>query len=552
VPKFNLAGDEKPKYRKPVPGSLAAPSLPPEKEKGDEAEEEHIPQDVFKPLHPLESPDLRHDPADLDPFSLPIPEKRAPRGPSTEKKPKGPAKQAEGKKHVPEKEKPPAHDTPSPGASEKDSGARIRISEPEESPVDPGSRDPFSDPESLRAEIVKEVAGAKTDIKPEKSASPSEPRATSSLASGAGDADGAGPEETPLPEIDENLERMSDFEVEQPIESVVEPHGEIEPPAQALEEQAAEETDKTEEGNAGGTLDLAEEKPPDSSTGNEEVPEEEIPEEIAAIQEIKEEQRSRSRFTWFWIILILLAVLLVTTWYVGWLPKAYTYISSLLETQKTERAPTPGTTETASKTTAASAESPYEYYLQVSSWREMKNAEKQKEALASQGFPAVVESHFVESKGATYYRVRLGPLESRGQALELKAKLGAAVPSEAFVDSVLKPGHSPPLPRPVQTRPAGARTKDETGTYIPKHISEPGRGWAISVGAYSNPRTADREAEKLQRDGGLPAFISVTRRDGEEWYRVQVGPFEKEDDAKRYLQLVRVTYNVDAYIRRLR
>ncbi|NOY05250.1 MAG: hypothetical protein GXO82_01220, partial [Chlorobi bacterium] len=471
---------------------------------------------------------------------------------SSKEKSRPPAKPAGGKKHHPEKEKTPARGAPSPGASGKDTGARIRISEPGESPADRGSRDPFADPESLRAEILKEVRDVKTEIKPEKPVKPSR-KSTRSSDTEPDDTPSTEPvlKETPPAKLEKEaaMAMKDDLEKEHPVEPPTEPVEKTEHVVKAPEEETIGEA---EERISGTASDFPEATPPEPGTEETASREEEIPEEIAVVQEIRKEQRTRSRFAWFWIVLILLAVLLVTTWYVGWLHKAFTYVSSLLETQKTEITSTTGTTETTPTTGEISVESPYEYYLQVSSWREMKNAEKQKKAFASLGLPAVVESHFIESKRATYYRVRLGPLKSRRQALELKTKFGDVIPAEAFVDSVLKRGHTPPLPRPVQSKSSGTRVPAEAGTYIPKYISEPTRGWAISVGAYSDPRIADREAEKLQQKGGLPAFISVTRRDGEEWYRVQVGPFGKEEDAKRYLQLVRVTYNVDAYIRRLR
>ncbi len=518
-----------------------------------------MPQDVFKPLHPLESPDLRHDPADLDPFSLPVPERRPFHVPSSKKEKQHPPATPPGRKnHLAEKEETPAHSDSPPGAPGKDSSARIRISEPDDMPTEPGSRDPFADPESLRADILKEVRGVKKEIKPEKPVKPLKRGTSAPIASDV--APGGIPRVEPEPgkkpprdmedfKEEPDREVATGFEGKLPREPAPESEEEAEPPVQAPVDQALRETDVLD---SGVTTELSEESVPVPGAEDGAIREEEIPTEVAAIREIKEKQRSRSRFAWFWIVLILLAVLLVTTWYVGWLPKAFTYVDSLFETQKTEIPPTAETTKDATTGKETPVESLYEYYLQVSSWRDMKNAEKQKATFASQGLPAVVESHFIESKRATYYRVRLGPLQSRRQALELKAKLGAAIPSEAFVDSVLKPGHAPPLPRPAQSTSTGVRAPAEAGTYIPKYISEPTRGWAISVGAYSDPRTADREAEKLQQKGGLPAFISVTRRDGEEWYRVQVGPFGKEEDAKRYLQLVRVTYNVDAYIRRLR
>jgi len=63
-----------------------------------------------------------------------------------------------------------------------------------------------------------------------------------------------------------------------------------------------------------------------------------------------------------------------------------------------------------------------------------------------------------------------------------------------------------------------------------KTASSPG-SWAVQVQATTQEEAAQNTA-KLLRDQGLMPMVSRIERQGEVWYRVRVGKFANEEEAK--------------------
>ncbi len=197
----------------------------------------------------------------------------------------------------------------------------------------------------------------------------------------------------------------------------------------------------------------------------------------------------------------------------------------------------------------------WDFFLQVSSWKELGQADLDAERYRAQGFDAIVESEFIPSKGGTWYRVRLGPYESSTAAREFLAANAAALPKGIYLDSVRLSEEVPMAPAPASVgtgsqkqSPRSSRTG--TAAQIPGRdfevIEEPMSGWAVKVSSLKSEDLARQEARKVLEQG-YPSFITRKRISGITWYRVLVGPFSDKRDADRYQQLLNVTYGNDAY-----
>ncbi|MBR9977745.1 MAG: SPOR domain-containing protein [Bacteroidetes bacterium] len=202
----------------------------------------------------------------------------------------------------------------------------------------------------------------------------------------------------------------------------------------------------------------------------------------------------------------------------------------------------------------------WDFFVQVSSWKELAKADLDAERYRAQGFDVIVESEFIPAKGGTWYRVRLGPYESSTAASTMLASAAGMIPGGAYVDSVRLDQDLPvaavdPVNETRDASPDGDRAsasdrRSASHVRIPGHefevIDEPLNGWAVKVSSLKNVDHARQEARKLIAQGYAP-FITRSHVGGATWYRVMVGPFSSKDDADRYQQLLNVTYGNDAY-----
>lgn len=208
----------------------------------------------------------------------------------------------------------------------------------------------------------------------------------------------------------------------------------------------------------------------------------------------------------------------------------------------------------------------WDYFVQVSSWKELSKADLDAERYRAQGFDVIVESEFIPAKGGTWYRVRLGPFGSGDAARELMTANANLLPKGVYVDSLRLAEDTPvPVPLPdgspgsvdASPRVKSAGTADRRSTpqqtaasRLPGRdfevVDEPMSGWAVKVSSLKDVTVARTEARKLLQQG-YPSFITRKYLGGSTWYRVLVGPFTSKDDANRYQQLLNVTYGNDAY-----
>ncbi len=274
------------------------------------------------------------------------------------------------------------------------------------------------------------------------------------------------------------------------------------------------------------------------------------------------------------LAIVLLLILIAFVWHVNPWPSLKERIAGFFGAKETgtsvvEGQPpaAPAEAEDADAADAAEMRS-WDFFLQVSSWKELGRADLDAERYRAQGFDVIVESEFLPSKGGTWYRVRLGPYESSKAAREVLASGAGVLPNGAYVDSVRlaedqpiaapqqDPGSAPAEKRGVRSSSAPAGGAQRTpgqrmaGQRLPGRdfsvVDEPMSGWAVKVSSLKAEELARGEARRLLEQG-YPSFITRKSIGGTTWYRVLVGPFSDKRDADRYQQLLNVTYGNDAY-----
>lgn len=265
------------------------------------------------------------------------------------------------------------------------------------------------------------------------------------------------------------------------------------------------------------------------------------------------------------IVIVLLLIAFI--WHVNPWPSVRESIAGLFGAGS---ARTPETVVKTTPSTAATEEAPvmrtWDFFLQVSSWKELGQADLDAERYRAQNLDVIVESEFIPAKGGTWYRVRLGPYESSAAAREILTSSAGLLPKGAYIDSVRLSEDQPVTPQ--ATRKAGTRTKDARRADAGRRneqrdaaaidgrqrlpgrdfelIDQPMSGWAVKVSSLKTEDLARQEARKILEQG-YPSFIMRKNIGGTPWYRVLVGPFSDKRDADRYQQLLNVTYGNDAY-----
>lgn len=115
-------------------------------------------------------------------------------------------------------------------------------------------------------------------------------------------------------------------------------------------------------------------------------------------------------------------------------------------------------------------------------------------------------------------------------------------PVKAGAKSITTPEQKPAEPPKVATKPEKGKGQVTKAEQAPKSASGPLRAvtngrYFIQVVATSKKESAEKVAADL-RKLGLPTYTEIVRRRGSDLWRVRVGRFATEDDAKRALDIL--------------
>lgn len=187
----------------------------------------------------------------------------------------------------------------------------------------------------------------------------------------------------------------------------------------------------------------------------------------------------------------------------------------------------------------------WDYYLQISTWRDQPRAQAHANQFRRSGIDAVVESEYIPRARRTLFRVRLGPFPDRQSAAGLKDSLAARIDPGAFIDSVRISGEEPARRQPPVAQPVmPIQKKTSPGIRVGY---EPSRGFAVKVSSFKTSASATSEAARLLKRG-FPAFVSQVTIAGTAWYRTYVGPFTTRSDAEKYARLITDAFGNDAVV----
>jgi cell division septation protein DedD len=272
---------------------------------------------------------------------------------------------------------------------------------------------------------------------------------------------------------------------------------------------------------------------------------------------------ARSSTSWPIIIIgsvVVLLVLVALIWHLNPYPPLREAIAGLFTNKSTESAIVPETVAEQHEGTEESEPEmrSWDYFVQVSSWKELMKADQEAEKFRSAGLDVAVESEALSKRGGTFYRIRLGPYESAEAAFAAAAAHPGLVPADAFLDSVRLTEsvpvavESPNSGRPARMRDGASREAQEVDDDIARWrkdfgiVDEPLSGYAVQVSSLRSVDVARVEARKMVEQG-YPAFITRATVGSATWYRVLVGPFNTRVDADKYTQLINVTFGNEAY-----
>jgi cell division septation protein DedD len=156
----------------------------------------------------------------------------------------------------------------------------------------------------------------------------------------------------------------------------------------------------------------------------------------------------------------------------------------------------------------------WNFYLQLSSWKKLKDAERVAQDYRDRGITIKVQCIYLQVKRATVYRVRCGPFPTRNATNTFKTSNTAILPSDAFVDSIR-----------AEQDPAGVRSVET--------LTLPTSGFGIPISSFDQSLSAKKRALELAEQYAVPVFINVQQIHMTSWYRVFIGPFQSRNDAQR-------------------
>ncbi|MCZ7554898.1 MAG: SPOR domain-containing protein [Bacteroidia bacterium] len=257
---------------------------------------------------------------------------------------------------------------------------------------------------------------------------------------------------------------------------------------------------------------------------------------------------------------VVLLVLIALIWHVNPYPPLKDAIAGFFKSKPTEVAAvsTPPADQDAASPADDTELRSWDYFLQVSSWKELMKADQEAEKLRAAGLDVAVEGEALSRRGGTFYRVRLGPYESPEAAFAAAAAHPGLVPADAFLDSVRLTesvpvaAAEPGTGRPARMRREASRETANANDDIARWrkdfgiVDEPLSGYAVQVSSLRSVDVARVEARKMVEQG-YPAFITRATIGRATWYRVLVGPFNTRTDADKYTKLINVTYGNEAY-----
>ena len=135
-------------------------------------------------------------------------------------------------------------------------------------------------------------------------------------------------------------------------------------------------------------------------------------------------------------------------------------------------------------------------------------------------------------------RSPLGPVLSlrsqpRNERSRNRLLSGQDPPRRHLLPSWPKPSRLPPSPRPSHTPERPSRQKNGQRHRLPakKKLPAKPRLWSVQVQATTRENAARQTVLRLRRQGYSPSISRVVRQETV-WYRVRVGPFSKELEAK--------------------
>ncbi len=195
----------------------------------------------------------------------------------------------------------------------------------------------------------------------------------------------------------------------------------------------------------------------------------------------------------------------------------------------------------------------WDFFVQVSSWKDLRKAEKDAGHYRARDFDVIVESEFLKERRSTFYRVRIGPFDTRDDARAFTRDYAGLLPAGVFIDSVRiedEPETEAVAPAVTSARSSRRRSGDKSAEA--QSIDEfmvmdgPLTGYAVKVSSFKSMEVARGEARRLL-DRGFPSFLTKKRIGSTTWYRVLVGPFEDKTDSDKYMRLINVAFGNEAY-----
>lgn len=114
------------------------------------------------------------------------------------------------------------------------------------------------------------------------------------------------------------------------------------------------------------------------------------------------------------------------------------------------------------------------------------------------------------------------PLPSPQAAVPVQQQESPKPPAPLPLLATVEPPATTPEPKPPVTAPPRAQHE--------KPPAKP-RRWSVQVQATTRQKTARQTAKRLRQQGYSPSISKVVRQ-GRVWYRVRIGPFSEELEAK--------------------
>lgn len=257
------------------------------------------------------------------------------------------------------------------------------------------------------------------------------------------------------------------------------------------------------------------------------------------------------------IAVVLFLIIIAFIWHINPWPSLKESISDVFQSEETVQPQMPASDaahEAMDEEEAIPVRS-WDYFVQVSSWKDLGKADLDAERYRAQGLDVIVESEYIPAKRGTFYRVRLGPYASSDEARQVQKDNMSALPAGTFIDStrLTDDEFMPPEEQTTEARPAAAprHNAGRGREAIPggaefDMMDQPLSGWAVKVSSFKESDIARSEARRLLAQG-YPSFITRKHIGGTTWYRVLVGPFSDKHDADRYMELLNVTHGNEAY-----